>query len=344
MKNTLFKLGKSTLGFLLAVTTCLAQGQMGKFFGAAKSSYGGEYKGYIVSSADGKTWSVNHKITDEALHAIAAGNGKIVAIGKNTVLTSADGGKTWKDIKIPGAESWFEEVHDIAFGGGLFVAVGTKETIIFSKDGENWTRWTNPDGNRKSFTHPDPTLERRFVHYYGVTFAKDRFILVGGSFRVATLLLNEGNLTLGKSQVLHPAAPPAMCRDVAYDGKSTVVMCGGSFRTYVSTDIGETWSRVEDPILKDEGTESVSFCNGKFVVTGRSGKLWTSADGMAFKSVPTVDTKDYLYDTAYGNGLYVAAGDKLFTFTSKDGALWKESVNPANDKNISIKRLTYVKL
>lgn len=326
----------------IGLAPAAASAQTGAFFAAAKSSYGGEYKGYIVSSADGKAWTVNHKITEEGLNGVAAGNGKIVVIGKNTVLCSADKGKTWKDVKIAGAESWFEEVHDIAFGGGLFVAVGTKETIMYSADGENWTRWTNLDGGRKNSTDADPSLERRYVHYYGVTYAGDRFVLVGGSFRVATLLPQGGGLSLGKSQVLHPPAPPLMCREVAYDGNNTLVMCGGSFRTYVSTDKGDTWRRVDDPTLQDEGTESVTYCRNRFVVTGRSGKLWTSADGRKYQPVPTAATHDYLFDAAYGNGTYVAAGDKLFTFSSKDGLAWKEVKNPANDKNITIKRLAFV--
>jgi|GEM_PF-5955336 len=337
------KLAVSLALFALPLLGSLsATAQTGRFFAAAKSSYGGEYKGYIVSSADGKAWTVNHKTTEEGLTGVAAGNGKIVVIGKNTVLTSADGGKSWKDVQIPGAESWFEEVHDIAFGGGLFVAVGTKETIMYSADGENWTRWTNLEGGRKNSTDADPALERRYVHYYGVTFAGDRFVMVGGSFRVATLLLQGGQLTLGKTQVLHRPAPPLMCRDVAYDGKSTLIACGGSFRTYASFDKGETWSRVEDSAILDEGTESVTYCNNRFVLTGRSGKLWTSTDGRKYKAAPTAATHDYLFDSAFGNGTYVAAGDKLFTFSSKDGTVWKELKNPANDKNITVKRLAFV--
>ena len=111
--------------------------------------------GTVLTSADGATWvrqSVPAAIVAPVLYGVAASNTRIVAVGKQSlvsgptpdtglVLTSTDGGVTWTEV--PGIAS---VLNAVAWSGSEFVAVGNslgqpvaKAVALTSPDGLVWT-------------------------------------------------------------------------------------------------------------------------------------------------------------------------------------------------------------
>lgn len=90
--------------------------------------------GTIVTSPDGKAWTVRNSGTTEDLAGIVFGNNKFVAVGFNLILTSLDG-VTWTSKQTQG----FGANPSIAYGNGLFVVASYTGEIFTSSDGLNWT-------------------------------------------------------------------------------------------------------------------------------------------------------------------------------------------------------------
>jgi len=93
-------------------------------------------EGAVVSSEDGVSWTVRKAGTDERLRAVAFGNGLFVAVGyAGTILTSPDG------IRWTARESGVTtRLQGVAFGAGTFVAVGWHGVILSSETGTKWAQ------------------------------------------------------------------------------------------------------------------------------------------------------------------------------------------------------------
>lgn len=96
--------------------------------------------GTIVSSADGKAWSLGQPgggVTTESLLAVAYGRGQFAAIGNGVATTSKDGVRWSSPIILPGT------FVGLAYGCGTFVATGDNGRIITSDDGLHWAARTS---------------------------------------------------------------------------------------------------------------------------------------------------------------------------------------------------------
>jgi formylglycine-generating enzyme required for sulfatase activity len=99
---------------------------------------------------------------------------------------------------------------------------------------------------------------------------------------------------------------------------------GGVF----TSENGAAWVlRLPDPAIPGASFQVVRFLNGKFVAVGTRGLCYTSPDGVAWtqQNVPVSrflsGEKLAIWDIAYGNGLYLAAGQSE-CFTSSDAVTW----------------------
>jgi len=102
--------------------------------------------GTIVSSTDGRVWTVEDAVSSARLTAVASGAGVRIAVGeelteqtpheyRTVVLTSANGGRWRERARLPSdGEGWY----DAAFGAGRFVVVDGTTRMLTSIDGESW--------------------------------------------------------------------------------------------------------------------------------------------------------------------------------------------------------------
>lgn len=185
-----------------------------------------------------------------SLSDVAYGNGRWVALGRGTVLTSTDG-KTWS--VAPGSSEWDYEL--VAFGHGLFVASANGK-IATSKDGLAWT-------TRHTYNGPAVT---------GIAYGNDRWVAIGGG----TSYVSADGVTWKGYLASSEAGSPVT---IAFgDGQFVAVTTGG--KLMASAD-GMRWNQ---PKLAVEGELlSIAHGNGRFVAGGLDGLTLTSEDGVAWE-------------------------------------------------------------
>lgn len=92
--------------------------------------------GGIFTSVNGYTWS---KVKDSnVLNTIAYGNGRLLAVGENGLISYSDDGLNWTDYTYQSDTSW----NAVGYGFGEFVIGGTTGSVnrrALSTDGVNWT-------------------------------------------------------------------------------------------------------------------------------------------------------------------------------------------------------------
>lgn len=96
---------------------------------------------------------------------------------------------------------------------------------------------------------------------------------------------------------------------------------GAFLGVFLHSQNGTTWS---GPIDRPETTEltDVAFANGRFVMVGNGGAVFTSTDGVTWLQAPS-GTSANLLATAGRDGRIVAAGDHGTLITSADGMSWQ---------------------
>ena len=101
------------------------------------------WKGTILTSSDGISWTYRTSGTSNYLDGVTYGNGLFVTVGwKGTILTSPDG-TTWTKR----SSGISDRLMGVTYGNGLFVTVGWEGTILTSSDGISWDNRTSGTTN-----------------------------------------------------------------------------------------------------------------------------------------------------------------------------------------------------
>ncbi len=264
------------------------------------------------------TWDV---VSENAAGPVAYGNGQYLTFSGETAIGSATGGPgTWNpigttgDLTLPNAAT---------YGNGLFVVVGSSFAqdgeIATSRDGTNWTTVVT------GLSYP----------LYGVTYAKNMFIAVGGdeSSTNSAILLTSGD---GVNWTRRNAGTASRLMSVAYGNgvflavgdRSNLPFSGGVIEGYavLTSPDGVTWptqgNGMADPML------GVAFGAGVFAGLGNSGDaIFASANGYTFTistfRYGTTDFNSSFNDIIYGGGWFVAVGSSATgILVSTNGITW----------------------
>ena len=175
------------------------------------SSFVAVGEGAILYSSDATNWT--RLTSTRKLHGVTYGNGLFVAVGKNTAILTSPDGFNWTTRSVS-SDGYLERV---IWANSLFVAVGEAGLIVTSPDGISWTKlpavtpsdlegiaygngvyvavggYFPGDAVATVLTSADGThwTEQFSVNYFGVraravTFAKNRFVMVGNDGLTAT--------------------------------------------------------------------------------------------------------------------------------------------------------------
>jgi hypothetical protein len=243
--------------------------------------------GTILTSPDGRNWTLREAGTADDLQGITYGNNMFVATGNTgTILTSTDG-ITW----TPRTSGTSTGIWGITFGNGIFVAVGgysyTATIILSSSDGIEWTIRTAGSSNCLN----------------SVTYGKGIFVAVGngGRIRTSTDGIVWTTRSSGTSEWLYT---------IIYS-KDIFVTVGDAGVILTSTD-GITW------IKRASGTSSslrsITYGNNIFFVgvySSSGPSFLTSTDGITWSPSATGNSHLWLSAVTYGN-------DTLVGVTSTD--------------------------
>ena len=275
----------------------------------------------FYTSTDGVTWTSRAMAPagpgeGHRAYALTYGSSGFVAAGYSGFLAhSVDGVTTWSPHTLALSRRFISVAHD----GVRYCAVGSNGAFASSTDGVTWTQQSGPSGGGYSF-------------WSAISYGEGLFTAVNydGDIASSTDCSSWTERYSESSQTLY---------DVLYGG-SRFVAVGSSWENGASTslvlvsDDGQSWSRTSSGLpAGDSFLNTVGYGNGRFVAVGTKDEysaplLVTSADGVQWVERPSPFDANYwgsgyteeLYSITYGNGLFVAVGDRLWT--SPDGLSW----------------------
>lgn len=269
------------------------------------------------SPLDQWTW-LNPRPQANPLSAVAAGDGRRVALGQHGTVLLSTNGLTWT------ARHLGRNLHlrSVTHGNGRFVAVGHASTdwstlpvICSSPDGWNWTaHGVNARGKLN-----------------GVAFGAGRFVALGAqdntSPEISVLLTSTDGLAWEQhhvSELMCLADLTAVCfgndRFVAVSDGPTVYFDAALAKALFVSGDGLSWTPGQADLA--QRYRAVAAGEGSFVAVGDDYAVAYSSDGMAWSAGTIAPSFNSLLSVAYGHGAYVAGGEAGIMFLSTAGSGW----------------------
>lgn len=233
-----------------------------RFIMVGDSVYGSPKPALIATSTDGLTWTRRNWTSSgiESLVALAADNGVITAAGMNgSLLRSTDGGSSWSSESQSGMASF----TGLAAHGGTRVAVGRNgsyQGVILVNTGAGWTSAATALDNFAP---------------YGVIWAGDRFLAVGGDSpnygANAAIMTSPDGVTWSRLALPTAAAPAGFKLAAALWTGSKIYATGdnGNNRHLIvsSADGGATWAQEYEGQGSGNGVLAAIASSGTRIVT-----------------------------------------------------------------------------
>ncbi|WP_405804655.1 oxidoreductase [Streptomyces sp. NBC_00210] len=194
---------------------------------------GGDAAGGDAAGSKGPSWSLKNTGADVRFRGLAAVSRKVawVAGSKGTVLRTADGGRSWRNVSPPGAgELEFRDVEAFDSRRAVVLAIGEGEASRVFRTDDGGASWT------ESFRNTDPK-----AFYDCLTFFDSRHGLamsdpVDGAYRI--LSTGDG----GKSWKVLPNAgmPAALPGEAAFAASGQCLVSSGPKDVWLATGGGAT--------------------------------------------------------------------------------------------------------
>lgn len=307
-------------------------------------------------STDGTTWATATIYTNHYLSDVVFFNGQFVVSDQLKQVLVSPNGSAWTALPAPELFAITKLVTD----GSQILGSGLIGRIAGTTDGTNWTRRTTgpqnslvgvtrfgdlfvavggnqvPGGgdpysvpcvvvstNGRDWTEQIPGITNALV---AVTVGNNRLVAVGVN---GTVLASPDatNWTAATSTTT------TNLWSVAYGNGRFVAVGGTSNRAVIisSTD-GYSWN-AQPAMAGYDPLYAITYAQNQFVVVGQtnSSKLattLTSTDGLNWMAHTSAAT-NALRAITYGNGLFVAVGDRTTLVVSPDGVTWT-NLSPAN--------------
>ncbi len=211
----------------------------------------------VVASPDGLTWSERHVIQkNNALSSVTYVNGRFLAVGNNTMLSSVDGLK-WDAVRLPGTPY----LSRVAYGAGAYVAAGEGGILLRSTDAITWT--------------PQPTD----ITPGGNSAWSSNVIFAAGKFVAATVYRsathNVGHIATSPDGLVWTTrwTDPGFLGRLIFAGNRFVALRSGSGGAYLVSDDGETWSLALHG--NSPGMLAIAEFKNRVILGGESGAILT---------------------------------------------------------------------
>jgi len=309
----------------------------------------------ITSIFAAPQWTLQTSRVTARLRGVSAVNDRVAwASGADsTVLRTADGGATWKRLKVTTDALDFRDIDAVDARTAYVLSIGNGPASRIYKTTDAGATWA------LQFKNDDP---RAF--YDAMSFwDRNHGIVIGDSIDGQFCIMTTDNG--GRTWVRVPASalPPAMENEgafaasgsnIAVFGKShawigTGAGAGAKARVLRTTDRGRSWKIAETPLIAgpSAGIFSVAFRDTKhgvvvggdyrkegeavdnLAVTSDGGVTWTLVTGLTgFRSVIAYVPAA---NTASGSGTLVALGPSGADYSTDDGRTWKVLAGPGFD-------------
>jgi hypothetical protein len=262
--------------------------------------------GTAVVSDDGTNWFARQVsvIGEERLSSVTYGNGRFVAIGTQSIVTSTDT-TNWIVMASPTSAL----LTSVRFVGGLFVAAGDGGIILTSGDGTNWLKRHEQVGlfGSSSVAYGNGRFVAGWESSGGLLSSTDGVSWVQGTnigFGFLRLAFGSGTF-------------------VAVNVSSTIT--SNPLRVLVSTNgIGWETATTVQPVFKPIGP--LIHDQTQFIVTSYPNHVHTSLDGRNWSVVAMQNGPGFLAGSmAFGDGYYTMVTEHIPGLSSIDGKIHRSS-------------------
>ena len=255
--------------------------------------------GTIISSTDGKVWTVRKHKGTGFIRRVCAGNNVFIAVGDNgDVLKSADT-KNWEKVASI-SHATGEPLESIIFGD-KFMAVNEQGKILSSQDGETWQEANTPSK----------------ANFSDIAYTGEGYIAVGDKIIASSTNGIDWETTSIELNINH----------VAYGNGKYIISTDGGI--YTSTN-SNNWDRtvkikIKDPFFGNDRYLNIidlKFVGNCFVAISEDKIGLSSSDGMNWQQF---DLPDY-HAVTFGKGIFVSVGSGVIS-TSEDAIHWINTVD-----------------
>lgn len=280
------------------------------------------HEGAVATSSDGYSWTKRSSGTTNMLFSIAYGNGNYVACGEAGRVTISPDGLNWTAGTVG-----TNDLKWVAAGNGVFLLPMPNQemAVRISSDLQTWTSVTLP--NAASITWPHYLLEAQFGNGLFIAAVQDEFYADPGWFFAAHLYHSTDGTNW--AQGVSAGGTVSNYRFLNY--------ANGFFHEFYITGPGGT----SEPLIHSlDGNaytvsllpsdmydaSSLSYGNGRYVMPGISGKVWTSNNATSWNTNYS-GLRANLYQLLRGESHYVllAAGQRILL--SSDGFSFAPATN-----------------
>ena len=244
--------------------------------------------GALYSSTNGIDWIARSSGKSGLLMNVNGDGPQWVVVGDGGAIVTSTNGVDWTARTSP-TNALF---RGVAYGNGIYVACGDGGAIARSTDGTTWASVAS--GTNASLQGVGYGME--FVNSgdtNGTVAESPLFVIVGQS----GLILTSSN---GLSWTPRTSGTSQYLSDVTYGNGYYVAV--GNLRILRSSD-GIDWSFATNNVY----FYRAAYCSGVFKATGKTGAIWTSADGLAWEAEASGTTND-IRGISYAEDQFVAVG------------------------------------
>ena len=258
--------------------------------------------GNISWSEDGKTFTEGTVQKIGIYNKIYYAHNTFILIEITNLLYSTDG----KNFKTSNAPSIF--YSDITYANGVFVVVGAN-FIGYSTDGINFTECTE---------YPKP------YNYESIIFERGLFIAVGNNM----IAYSEDGKTFKEVDKI----PEGKYESITYG--NNLFVAGGNTVAYLENYESDL-AFVKGTHIDDRSIYKIIYANNTYLAM--SGILYYSTDGINFVISDIEEKFGMFHCLAYGNGVFVAAGNNEIQYSEDNCVTFKKAVFPENGNYFDIK-------
>lgn len=281
-------------------------------------------------------------------NSITYGNGKFVAISKNSVnVAYSENSITWQASTLPMQADW----QSITYGNDKFVAIAYgSNNAAYSEDGITWYESTLPSsrpwnstaygngkfiamssGNEAAYSEDGTTWHKLTLpqgDWCSVTHGNGKFVAISSYSTKA--IYSEDGITWQASTL--PKSLP--WQHITYgNGKFVVVAIAASSAAY--SEDGIIWHESNMPSVL--ALHSVAYGNGKFVAADyTTNKVVCSTNGITWNAYTLPSSADW-ESIAYGDGKFVAVAKQSNKVVySEDGITWTDQYKIPTQNGVTI--------
>jgi photosystem II stability/assembly factor-like uncharacterized protein len=266
-------------------------------------------------------WKQQNSGADVQLRGISAVSDKVAwASGaKGTVLRTIDGGATWQELDIAGAEALdFRDIQAFDQNTAFVLSIGPGDQSSIYKTADGGRIW------QRQFTNSDPKAFYDCFAFWDKTHGIAVSDSVDGMF---PLLVTSDGMTW--NPLVTKKMPAALPNEGAFAASGTCIATfgkndvwfgtgGPAARVFHSSDRGQNWTVAETPLVHGASTQGVF-----------SLVFWTAKDGVAVGGDYKEPTK------SEGVAALTHDGGKTWTLATKPPAGYRSAAAVGVDRTLA---------